>query len=74
MMMGYLYMVGSEEMMGITPDFAKAEQVRIAGAEASVASGGTKFRHTSRRNFSPPLLLVASVGRLTSCLTPCLSG
>lgn len=27
MMMGYLYMVGSEEKMGISPDFVKAEQV-----------------------------------------------
>lgn len=34
MMMGYLYMVGSEEKMGITPDFAKAEQVRDAGGTA----------------------------------------
>lgn len=31
MMMGYLYMVGSEEKMGITPDFAKAEQVSQRG-------------------------------------------
>lgn len=37
MMMGYLYMVGSEEKMGISPDFVKAEQVRHAGGEALVA-------------------------------------
>ena len=41
MMMGYLYMVGSEEKMGITPDFAKAEQVRTprSGGKADATHG-----------------------------------
>lgn len=36
MMMGYLHMIGSEEKMGITPDFAKAEQVRQRAPEKRV--------------------------------------
>lgn len=44
MMMGYLYMVGSEEKMGITPDFAKAEQVRNAEGRKLVAGAATRVR------------------------------
>lgn len=40
MMMGYLYMVGSEEKMGITPDFAKAEQVRKSVRHSVVVTRG----------------------------------
>lgn len=57
MMMGYLYMVGSEEKMGITPDFAKAEQVRGTregrGGEALVTDGGTECRIENAPIFPP---------------------
>lgn len=57
MMMGYLYMVGSEEKMGITPDFAKAEQVRNAGVI------GHGWRHCNEGKMRAGFVLCPSVGR-----------